>query len=249
MDVILMGLLGSLAAGLCTSIGAIPALLLKRVPQRVLDAGLGVSAGIMLAASSFSLLVPSLEKGGIVSTLIGFTAGAFLFEVVDRVIPHIHPILGYEGPPRPRLKGVWLMVLAITIHNFPEGLSVGVGYGTGDYAAATALAIGIGIQNIPEGLAVALPILGEEDYSGLKAFYYATISGLVEPVGGLLGVVLVSTFKPVLPYAMSFAAGAMIFVVSDEMIPESHRKGHEKTATVGTLMGFLIMMFLDNLLS
>lgn len=145
------------------------------------------------------------------------------------------------------MKKIWLFIIAITIHNFPEGMAVGVGFGSGDIANGTSLAIGIGLQNMPEGLAVALPLLGL-GYSRLKAIGIATLTGLVEPVGGLLGVAAVSIFHPVLPIGLAFAAGAMLFVISDEIIPETHAKGRSRQATFGIIVGFIIMMTLDNLL-
>jgi ZIP family zinc transporter len=145
------------------------------------------------------------------------------------------------------MKRIWLFIIAITIHNFPEGMAVGVGFGSGDIANGTSLAIGIGLQNMPEGLAVALPLLGL-GYSRLKAIGIATLTGLVEPVGGLLGVAAVSIFHPVLPIGLAFAAGAMLFVISDEIIPETHAKGRSRLATFGIIVGFIIMMTLDNLL-
>jgi ZIP family zinc transporter len=145
------------------------------------------------------------------------------------------------------MKRIWLFIIAITIHNFPEGLAVGVGFGSGDVASGTSLAIGIGLQNMPEGLAVALPLLGL-GYSRLKAIGIATLTGLVEPVGGLLGVAAVTIFHPVLPLGLAFAAGTMLFVINDEIIPETHAKGRFRLATFGIIIGFVIMMALDNLL-
>jgi len=171
--------------------------------------------------------------------------GAFVLHLIDRFIPHFHPALGAEGPPS-KLSKVWLFVIAITIHNFPKGLTVGVSFGTGNVAAGVVVAMAIGLQNMPEGLAVALPLL-REGYSRRKSLWYGTLTGLIEPVGGLLGVALVSVFHPILPWALAFAAGAMLFVVSDEMIPQSHRKGFEREATFGLIIGFVIMMLLDSL--
>jgi len=175
--------------------------------------------------------------------VFGLVLGALVLHLVDRFIPHFHPFLGAEGRPS-RLPRVWLFVLAITIHNFPEGLAVGVSFGSGDVAAGLVIAMAIGLQNMPEGLAVALPLL-REGYSQGKSLWYAILTGLVEPVGGLLGVALVSIFQPILPWGLAFAAGAMLFVVSDEMIPESHRKGYAREATFGLIAGFVVMMFLD----
>ncbi len=154
--------------------------------------------------------------------------------------------MGHEGPSS-KMKRIWLFIIAITIHNFPEGLAVGVGFGSGDVGAGTSLAIGIGLQNMPEGLAVALPLLGL-GYNKWKAVGIATATGLVEPIGGLLGVGMVTAFQPILPLGLAFAAGAMLFVISDEIIPETHSKGKSRTATFGVMIGFIIMMAMDNLL-
>ena len=242
-EIIWLGSIASLAAGLATGVGAIPVLFTRRVSDRLLDVMLGFSAGVMLAATSFSLIVPAIDLGGPWVAVFGVILGALVLHLLDRFIPHFHPMLGAEGPPS-KLSRVWLFVIAITIHNFPEGLAVWVSFGVGDVAAGLVIATAIGLQNMPEGLAVALPLL-REGYSRRKSLWYGTLTGLVEPVGGLLGVALVSIFHPILPWGLAFAAGAMLFVVSDEMIPESHRKGFEREATFGLIAGFVIMMLLD----
>jgi ZIP family zinc transporter len=247
MEVIWIGLAASLLAGLATGAGALPVLFTKKVSDRLLDIMLGFSAGIMLAATFFSLLVPAIDLGGVWIAVLGIAFGAVALHLVDRFIPHFHPALGAEGPSS-SLSRVWLFALAITIHNFPEGLAVGVSFGSGDIAAGLVVAMAIGLQNMPEGLAVALPLL-REGYSRRRSLWYGTLTGLVEPVGGLLGVALVSIFHPILPWALAFAAGAMLFVISDEIIPESHRKGFERQATFGLVIGFIIMMLLDCLLT
>jgi len=244
-EIIWLGSVASLVAGLATGAGALPVLFTKKVSDKLLDVMLGFSAGVMLAATSFSLIVPAMDLGGVWIAVLGIILGAIVLHLIDRFIPHFHPALGAEGPPS-RLSRVWLFVLAITIHNFPEGLAVGVSFGSGDVAAGLVVAMAIGLQNMPEGLAVALPLL-REGYSRRKSMWYGTLTGLIEPVGGLLGVALVSVFHPTLPWALAFAAGAMLFVVSDEMIPESHRKGFERQATFGLVAGFVIMMLLDSL--
>ncbi|MFP3985479.1 MAG: ZIP family metal transporter [Candidatus Bathyarchaeia archaeon] len=243
LDIIWLGSLASLLAGLATAAGALPVLFTTKVSDRLLDTMLGFSAGVMLAATFFSLLVPAIDLGGVWVAVLGIALGAVVLHLVDRFIPHFHPALGAEGPSS-RLSGVWLFALAITIHNFPEGLAVGVSFGSGDVAAGLVIAMAIGLQNVPEGLAVALPLL-REGYSRRKSIWYATLTGLVEPVGGLLGVALVFIFNPILPWALAFAGGAMLFVVSDEIIPESHRKGFERQATFGLVVGFIVMMLLD----
>ena len=253
MSLVATGLIASLLAGLATGVGALPALFFKNVPDRLMSTLLGGAAGVMLAATSFSLIVPGIEHGnllwpgyGVYVVAISLFGGAICLDLVDRLLPHEHFILGHEGPSS-KMKKIWLFIIAITIHNFPEGLAVGVGFGSGDIANGTSLAIGIGLQNMPEGLAVALPLLGL-GYSRLKAIGIATLTGLVEPVGGLLGVAAVSIFHPVLPIGLAFAAGAMLFVISDEIIPETHAKGRSRLATFGIIVGFIIMMTLDNLL-
>ncbi|MEM3526099.1 MAG: ZIP family metal transporter [Candidatus Jordarchaeaceae archaeon] len=242
-----MGSLASLIAGLATGIGAIPILFVRAVSQRTLDTMLGFAAGIMLAASFFSLIIPAINTGGIWMAVAGICFGVIFIMIIDRLVPHLHA-LARASKPTLRLRRVWLLILAITIHNFPEGLSVGVGFGAGDISAGIVLATAIGLQNMPEGLAVALPLL-RENFSKWKSGGYATLTGLVEPVGGMIGILIVSVSHQILPFAMAFAAGAMIWVVSDEMIPESHTKGHEREATIGVIIGFLIMMILDNLLT
>ena len=246
-NIILVGFLGSLAAGLATGVGALPVLFVKHPSKRYLDLMLGFAAGVMLAASVFGLLIPAIDEGGVWVAVGGMLLGALVLHLVDRLIPHEHFIRGHEGPSS-RLRKIWLFIIAITIHNFPEGLAVGVGFGGGSLSAAIALAIGIGLQNMPEGLAVALPLTGE-GYSRGRALLYATLTGLVEPIGGLLGVSLVLLAKPILPWGLAFAAGAMLFVISDEIIPESHRNGHERLATLGVMVGFAVMMLLDVLLA
>ena len=244
-EIIWYGLVASLLAGLATGVGALPVLFTKRISDKLLDVMLGFSAGVMLAATAFSLIVPAIDLSGPFVVVLGVILGALVLHLIDRFVPHFHPALGAEGPPS-RLSKVWLFVLAITIHNFPEGLAVGVSFGGGDVAAGLVIALAIGLQNMPEGLAVALPLV-REGYSRRKSLMYGTLTGLVEPLGGLLGVALVSIFQPVLPWGLAFAAGAMLFVVSDEMIPESHKKGFEREATFGLIAGFVFMMLLDTL--
>jgi ZIP family zinc transporter len=244
-EIIWFGLAASLLAGLATGAGALPVLFTKRVSDRLLDVMLGFSAGVMLAATAFSLIVPAIDLSGPFVAVFGIILGALVLHLIDRFVPHFHPALGAEGPAS-RLSKVWLFVLAITIHNFPEGLAVGVSFGGGDVAAGIVIATAIGLQNMPEGLAVALPLV-REGYSRRKSLLYGTLTGLVEPLGGLLGVALITIFQPVLPWGLAFAAGAMLFVVSDEIIPESHRKGFEREATFGLIAGFVVMMLLDTL--
>jgi ZIP family zinc transporter len=245
MEMIYVGFIASVLAGLATGAGALPIYLGKEFSDDTMDVMLGFAAGVMLAATAFSLLVPSINTGGPFTAVLGLIIGAVTLHLIDRIIPHFHPVAGPEGP-KSGLSKLWLFIIAMTIHNFPEGLAVGVSFGSGDIAAGFVVATAIGLQNAPEGLAVALPLLRER-YSRSKALGYATLTGLVEPVGGLLGLALVSAAHSLLPWGLSFAAGAMLFVVIDEMIPESHRRGFGRKATFGLISGFAIMMLLDSL--
>jgi ZIP family zinc transporter len=210
----------------------------------------------MLAASFFSLLNPALAAAGPASAagwgmavvIGGFLLGGLLLYAADHLLPHEHFILGPEGADPGSLRRIWLFVLAITIHNFPEGLAVGVGVGSGALDHGTALALGIGLQNVPEGMVVAFALAGE-GYRRGQAFLVAFATGLVEPVGGALGAGVVALSGAFLPWMLALAAGAMIYVISDEIIPETHRKGCEREATGGLMAGFVVMMFLDVALS
>lgn len=240
-------LFGLIIPGILTGIGALPVLFLKRdVPFKYVDALLGFAAGVMLAATFFSLLLPSLESSGVIITTIGLLTGALFLSFLDKITPHTHFIKGEEGPSS-RLKKIWLFIYAITLHNLPEGLAVGVGFGSSDYKSGLIIAIAIGLQNMPEGLAVALPLVGE-GYSRGKALLISFITGIFEPIMALLGFLLVKVLIKILPFALSFAGGAMLYVISDEIIPESHKRGYEKEATFSIIIGFIIMMILDFLL-
>lgn len=253
MNTIALGFFGSLAAGLMTAVGALPILVGRTVSRRTNDILLGFAAGIMLSASFFSLIIPSLEISviqygkGIYPALIamgGIILGAAAINLLDERVPHQHFIKGYEGPQAESIRKIWLFVIAITLHNVPEGLAVGIGFGGGDLSAAATLALGIGLQNAPEGLAVALA-LQSEGYNKIYAFMVASLTGLVEPLAGLAGVIAVSASQFLLPWGLTFAAGAMIYVISNEIIPETHRHGHHKAATSGLILGVVVMMFLD----
>jgi ZIP family zinc transporter len=241
----LLGTLATVGTGLATGVGALPILFMRNVSDRLLNAMLGFAAGVMLAATAFSLILPAIELGGVWITVVGILVGAVFLALLDRFIPHEHLVMGREGPSS-NMRRVWLLIIAITLHNFPEGLAVGVSFGSGDIPTATSLAIAIGLQNMPEGLAVALPLLREK-YSKAKALGYALLSGLAEPIAGIFGVVAVQVARPLLPFGLAFAAGAMLFVVSDEIIPETHRQGFEREGTWGVMIGFVVMMLLDNL--
>lgn len=244
---------------LLTALGSAGVLFIRQVNNRILDLMLGSAAGIMIAASFWSLLAPSIELsenfGGIkwLPPALGFLLGAAFLRIVDMLLPHLHIGLDESETEgiRTNLKKTTLLVFAVTLHNIPEGLAIGVAFGSlatkGDTISlmgAISLAIGIGIQNIPEGLAISLPLRGE-GFSRRKSFFYGQLSGIVEPIAAVFGAVAVSIAQPILPYALSFAAGAMIYVVVEELIPESQQKGNSDIATIGTIIGFTIMMVLD----
>jgi ZIP family zinc transporter len=242
-----------------TAAGAAVVFFFREIQRKVLDTMLGFAAGVMMAASYWSLLAPSIEMateaGGSpwAPAVIGFLSGAAFLWGVDKVLPHLHlglPMSEAEGIHTSWHRSV-LLVLAITLHNIPEGLAVGVAFGAlaADIPSATlggavALALGIGIQNFPEGTAVSVP-LRREGMSRLKSFWYGQLSGVVEPVAGVIGAGAVIIMRPILPYALAFAAGAMIFVVVEELIPESQQAKNTDTATLGAILGFTLMMLLD----
>lgn len=256
----------SLLAGcftwLVTALGASLVFFTRRVNRRLLDSMLGFAAGVMIAASFWSLLAPSIEMAeaqglpGWLPCTVGFLLGGVFLRLSDAVLPHLHPgarMAEAEGVPTAWRRAT-LLVLAITLHNIPEGLAVGVTFGaaaievevaTGaTLAGAVALALGIGLQNFPEGVAVAMPLRGEGS-SPLRSFWYGQLSGVVEPISAVFGALAVLTVRPILPYALAFAAGAMIYVVIEELIPESQRHGNTDLATVGAMGGFAVMMLLD----
>lgn len=256
---VLQALIGTIFTWGLTALGAAGVFLAKDINRKVLDVMLGFAAGVMIAASYWSLLAPAIEMSesqgipGWMPAVIGFLAGGLSLYGIDKLLPHLH--LGLPDSEIEGVKTSWhrsvLLVLAITLHNFPEGLAVGVAFGAAaagfpqaTVASAIALAIGIGIQNFPEGLAVSAP-LRREGLGRWKSFLYGQASGLVEPVAGVLGALAVLVVRPLLPYALAFAAGAMIFVVGEELIPESHQGSNGDLATIGLLFGFSVMMFLD----
>ncbi len=256
---ILLALFATLFTWGITALGAAMVFFFKSINKKILDSMLGFAAGVMIAASFWSLLKPAIEMtksdGGIpwIPAVIGFLSGGAFLLLIDKILPHLHldlPIESAEG-----IKTSWqrsiLLVLAITLHNIPEGLAVGVAFGaiavnfpSASLAGAIALAIGIGLQNFPEGAAVSIP-LRREGLSRLKSFWFGQLSGIVEPIAGVIGAFLVILIKPMLPYALSFAAGAMIFVVVEELIPESQRDKNTDLSTIGAMLGFAVMMFLD----
>jgi len=256
---VLQALTGTLFTYFVTALGAGVVFFFKSVNRKLLDGMLGFAAGVMIAASYWSLLAPAIamgaENGGPawLPAVVGFLLGGGFLWVVDHLLPHLH--LGYPMEEAEGLKTTWqrsvLLVLAITLHNIPEGLAVGVAFGaaaaglpSANIAGAMALAMGIGLQNFPEGAAVSIP-LRREGMSRFKSFMYGQASGLVEPIAGVAGAALVLLMRPILPYALAFAAGAMIYVVVEELIPESQLEKNTHTATFGTMIGFAVMMFLD----
>jgi ZIP family zinc transporter len=262
LNPIVQALLATIGTWLATALGAGVVFFTKNISQKYLDAALGMAAGVMIAASFWSLLAPSIELAKEqdgesmkwVAPLIGFLLGAIFLRITDKLLPHFHPQLAVREGPKTTWHRSTLLVLAITLHNIPEGLAVGVAFGaaahlTGEaYSAqigsAIALAIGIGLQNFPEGSAVSLPLRREGMGMG-KSFWYGQLSGAVEPIAGVLGAALVMLMTPILPYALAFAAGAMIFVAAEELIPEAQAKGNVDIATGGVIAGFAVMMTLD----
>ena len=250
------GLLGGLAGFATTACGALPALFLRSIPQRVEDAMLGFAAGMMLAASAFSLLLPGLNaareltgSGGIAAAVVvfGMLLGVLLMLGLDEFTPHEHDKTGPCGPGYDHCSRVWLFVFAIALHNLPEGMAIGVSFSQGDMSVGLPLTSAIALQDIPEGLAVALA-LRAAGFRSLLAVLVAIASGLLEPLGALLGVGLASGMPLAYPIGLGLAAGAMLFVVSHEVIPETHRNGHQTPATLGLMVGFALMMVLDTAL-
>lgn len=256
-------LIGTMFTWGVTALGAGLVFFFKTIEKRVLNGMLGFAAGVMIAASFWSLLAPAIDMAEelgqtpYITAAVGFLSGGLFLYLVDKLLPHLH--LGLETTQAEGVKTTWqrsvLLVLAITLHNIPEGLAVGVafgavaaGSGSATLAGAIALAIGIAIQNFPEGAAVSIP-LRREGFSRSKAFFYGQASGVVEPIAGVIGALAVVRMQPILPYALAFAAGAMIYVVVEELIPEAQRGGDGDTATdissIGAMLGFTVMMILD----
>ena len=247
-DPVLLSLIGGSITSMFNAIGCLPIFLLKGVPQKVSNVGLGFAAGVMLAASYTSLIDPGIEVGGIFPVITGIALGALSVSLADSIIPHMHLVIGKEGILTERLKAIWLFVVAITLHNIPEGLAVGVGFGSGNIGEAITLMTAIGLQNVPEGLSVGFALLSQNLKSRLHVYLVSVLSGFIELPLSLVGAATVIVMRGILPYAMGFAAGAMIFVISDEIIPETHRLGRERIATFGLITGFIIMLFLDIIL-
>jgi len=259
LNPILQALLATLFTWGLTALGAATVFVTKTISPRVLNGMLGFAAGVMIAASYWSLLAPAIEMSegqgvaGWIPAAVGFLLGGAFLWVADKLLPHLH--LGMPDDQAEGLKTTWkrsvLLVTAITLHNFPEGLAVGVAFGAvaaglpaATLPGAIALAIGIGLQNFPEGIAVAMP-LRREGLSQGKSFFYGQLSAVVEPIAGVLGAAAVLLIRPILPYALSFAAGAMIYVVIEELIPEAQTGPHSNVATIGAMGGFVAMMIMD----
>jgi ZIP family zinc transporter len=256
---VLQALLATCFTWAMTALGATAVFIARDINRRVLDAMLGFAGGVMIAASYWSLLAPAIAMSqgknipAWVPAVAGFLLGGIFLRGIDKVLPHLH--LGFPTEEAEGIKTSWqrstLLVLAITLHNIPEGLAVGVAFGalaaglpTATLGAAIALAIGIGIQNFPEGMAVSLPLC-REGLSRRKSFWYGQLSAVVEPIAGVIGAATVIIAQPILPYALAFAAGAMIFVVIEEVVPEAQRGGNADLATMGGMVGFAVMMLLD----
>ncbi len=259
LNPVVQALVATLFTWAMTALGAATVFTAKDISRRVLDAMLGFAAGVMIAASYWSLLAPAIAMSqgkdlpSWVPAVAGFLGGGIFLWAIDKVLPHLH--LGFPTSEAEGVKTSWrrstLLVLAITLHNIPEGLAVGVAFGalavgmpSASFGAAVALAIGIGIQNFPEGMAVSVP-LRREGLSRRRSFMYGQLSGIVEPMAGVIGAAAVIIAQPILPYALAFAAGAMIFVVVEEVIPEAQRGGNADLATSGAMIGFAVMMLLD----
>ena len=262
-SVVFLAFLAGLFTWACTIVGAAIVFFFRTVSRKLLDIIMGFAAGVMIAASFWSLLAPSIDyaqslygKWAFVPAAVGFLIGGYFIRLIDALVPHLHlnrEIEDAEGlQPQKKLSKTALLFLAITIHNIPEGLAVGVTFGAlaqGEFSLASlmgalSLAIGIGLQNIPEGAALSIPIRADGK-SRRYAFVMGALSAIVEPIGAVIGAGLVLAMMPILPYALSFAAGAMIFVVVEELIPESQTNGNTDSATLGLMMGFVIMMVMD----
>jgi zinc transporter, ZIP family len=255
-DAFLLAILGGTAGFATTALGAAPALVLRSIPQKLEDSMLGMAAGMMLAASAFSLILPGLEAGerilgsaggGAATVVLGMALGVLLMLGLDQFIPHEHPESGPCGAGHERCSRVWLFVLAIALHNLPEGMAIGTSFAQTDMGVGVPLTTAIALQDIPEGLAVALA-LRSAGLTNIQAVLIAAATGLLEPLGALLGVGLSSGMAIAYPVGLGLAAGAMLFVVSHEVIPETHRNGHQTAATIGLMVGFAVMMTLDTTL-
>ena len=248
---------GGFLAALATALGALPAVLIRRISPRSEDVMLGFGAGVMAAASSFSLIIPGVEAAegmlghralGAGWVSFGLALGALALLFANRLIPHDHVAVGHHGPDVAGLRKVWLMVFALALHNFPEGMAIGVAFSGNDNAVGMPLTAAIAVQDVPEGLVVAVALRAAA-VSPFRAAWVAALTGLAEPIGAVVGSLLTTGFALLYPLGLGFAAGAMIWVVSHEIIPETHRKGHEQFASLGLMGGFIVMMLLDTALA
>ena len=253
MEIVLLTALTALGVGGATVFGATIGFLFKNLSHRFYDIVLSFAAGIMLAAAFLGLIVPSIEYGGkygIITTVVGIFVGAVCMKLIDKLVPHLHKMSENDIEPHGRnnsIDKVLLFVLAIAIHNFPEGIAAGVGFGSGNEAEAMVIAIGIALQNIPEGMVIIAPMLAAGISPG-KTLFYAILTGVVEVVGTMVGYFAVSVSAVILPFALSFAGGTMLYVISDEMIPETHSHGSESGATFSLIFGIALMLVMDFLL-
>jgi len=247
-----MVLITALGVGGATIVGAIIGFLFKKISHNFSDIVLSFAAGVMLAAAVLGLVIPSIEYGGeygVFITIVGIFAGAFCLNLIDKLVPHLHKIAGVDAETHnnANLSKVLLFVLAIAIHNFPEGIAAGVGFGSGNTAQALVIAGGIALQNIPEGMVIISPMLAS-GVSAKRTFLIALLTGFVEVIGTFIGYFAVNIAEAILPFALAFAGGTMLYVISDEMIPETHSHGSERGATYSLLMGFCVMLVADVLL-
>ncbi len=238
--------IASLGAGLATGLGALPILFLRQISHQVRDLLLAFAAGVMVAASTFNLIMPAMQTGSIFQVVIGIMAGALILGLFERCMPEMDFEKYFGSKEQDMGRKTLLLLTAITLHNIPEGLAVGVGFASNSKGMGIALAIAIGVQNAPEGLVVAAPLI-ETKMPGWKIILLATLTGIVEPIAALLGMLLVSQLKAIIPFSLAFAAGAMLYVVFKEMIPESHGHGYEKAATYFFVFGVIFMLVINSI--
>ncbi|MBQ7235833.1 MAG: ZIP family metal transporter [Clostridia bacterium] len=250
MEIVLLTALG---VGASTVFGAVIGFIFKNISHKFSDIVLSFAAGVMLAAAVLGLILPAVEYGGkfgIIIAILGIFLGAICLNLIDKLVPHLHKLAGVDEEKHkenPKLGKILLFVMAIAIHNLPEGIAAGVGFGSGNTAEALVIAGGIALQNIPEGMVIIAPMLAA-GLSKKRTFIYAMITGLVEVVGTLIGYFAVSIASVILPYALAFAGGTMLYVISDEMIPETHAHGSQRGATYALLFGFCLMLAFDVLI-
>ncbi len=245
-------LITALGVGGATLIGALIGFSFRKISHKLTDILMGFAAGVMLCAAIIGLILPSLEgdrRWALPLTIIGIFCGALFLNVIDKAVPHLHRLAGteFEEHNNAKLSKILLFVMAIAIHNFPEGIAAGVGFGSGDVTGAVSIAIGIALQNIPEGMVVIAPMLSV-GVSKKNTLIIALITGLIEVIGTLIGYMAVSVSTAILPFALAFAGGTMLYVISDEMIPETHAHGNERASTYSLIVGFCLMLVMDYIL-